>query len=157
MKSIHFSIYLLTGILAAGCSKSSDVSTEARVTDVTPKTEVSTDATSLEIEAVTYERRQAFSEAMRKRLAVIESEIQSLEAVLEESSDSAKSTAQPKIASLKSQAADLKDRIQAIGDATPTTWEGVKADSQKAYDALQQSVNDSRQWLSDLIQPDREN
>ncbi|MBD5779218.1 hypothetical protein IEN85_06910 [Pelagicoccus sp. NFK12] len=108
------------------------------------------------MKAFSFEQKQAFSEAMSKQLVVIESEIQSLEAKMKNASDSVKAAGQPKLAELKERATSLKKQIAAIADATPTTWDGMKADSQKAYDALKHNVDESRQWLSDAIQPKNE-
>jgi hypothetical protein len=40
-----------------------------------------------------------------------------------------------------------------VKNATESTWESVKSGTRKAYEALKEGFQQSRQWVSDKIAP----
>ena len=47
----------------------------------------------------------------------------------------------------------LEKQLVALNGATPSTWEGIKADSLKAFDAVSDGFDQARQWVSQKIAP----
>jgi len=52
---------------------------------------------------------------------------------------------------LRDKAAQLNKQLDDVRDAPESTWDSVKAASQKALDSLKDGFEQSRQWLSDKI------
>lgn len=103
--------------------------------------------------AYTFEKKAEFVAAMNKQLLELENNLAELSTKVEKSSDKVKTEAKPKLAALKEQTTLLRNQIAGVAMATPTTWDGIKADSNKAYRTLRDGIDQSRQWLSEKIAP----
>jgi len=62
-----------------------------------------------------------------------------------------KSQAEPKLRVLHNQMAQLKQELDAVRDATESTWDSVKAKAQKAYADLKDGFHQAQQWVSDKL------
>lgn len=101
----------------------------------------------------TFAQKAEFTAKMQGQLAAINADLDQLQAKIDKSSDAVKADAKPKLQALRDQADQLKKQIDASGNATESTWDSVKSGTQKAYDALKDGFNQSRQWVSDKIAP----
>ena len=54
---------------------------------------------------------------------------------------------------MRDQAAKLNQQLADAQNATESTWDSVKAGTQKAYESVEKGFNDARQWVSDKIAP----
>jgi hypothetical protein len=72
---------------------------------------------------------------------------------VERSNNSAKLNAQKRIDSLREELELTKTKIDDAQNANESGWEDVKRGFRKANDNLKKSFEDTRQWLSDKIEP----
>ena len=150
---INYIISLLAAtVLTVGCTPSnkSETNTVSKQMDTTQE---AAEKAARNLQSYTYEKKSEFVAYMNSQHADLEANIQELSSKIDASSDKVKAEAKPKLAALKEQAAALKKQIAATTDATPTTWSGIKADSNNAYQALKDGVVQSREWLADKIAP----
>ena len=90
---------------------------------------------------------------MRKDLAEIDEELTRLSAKVERVDGAAKAEAQHKLELLREKWTQTKDRLGQAEMATESGWEDLKSRFSESYDGLRGSVEDSRSWLSDKIEP----
>jgi hypothetical protein len=64
-----------------------------------------------------------------------------------------KAEANPKFQALRHEVTQLNHQLDNVRNATESTWDSVKATSQKAFDSLKSGFQQSRQWVSDKITP----
>lgn len=152
MKNQYIIASLILAAFAAGCSPSEKTQTNTVAKQVETTQEAAYDL-SKDLQDYTFEQKSEFVAYMEIQLANLESNIQKLSVKIDASNDKVKAEAKPRIAALREQAASLKKKIANTEQATATTWSGIKADSSKAYDALKDGLNQSRQWLADEIAP----
>ena len=155
MKNKYIITALVATILTAGCSPSKDkveADKEAVVKQIDKAQDAVKDA-AMDLKAYTYERKTEFVAAMKKQVAALETNIKELGSMIEKSNDKVKAEAEPKLVALREQSALLAKQVEAISKSTPTTWDGIKADTNKAYVALKDSLTQARQWVSDQIEP----
>ena len=134
---------------AVGCKPSEENSTSQQLEKV--KTETKADAK--EMKNYAYAQRTEFVTIMQGQLDALNKDIDALSAKIDSSSDAAKAEAKPKLQTLRDQAVLLKKQLDETRNATESTWDSVKANSQKAYDALKDDFQQARQWASDKIAP----
>jgi chromosome segregation ATPase len=99
-----------------------------------------------------YSRKSEFLLEKETQLAAINRDLDALStrmAALSATSPEAKS----KLQSLREQAATLSKQIDEAKTASESTWDNVKTGSVKAYEGLQQSLEQARQWASDKLAP----
>ena len=149
MKNILLITSFLAAIFAAGCKPSTTDATTQQL----DKAETATKDAARRMQDYTFEKRAEFVTAMQAQLADLNRSLDELSARIEKSTDAVKAEAKPKLAALRDQAARLDKQLGTIADATPSTWDGIKADAQKAYDSLKADFAQSRQWVSDKIAP----
>jgi len=100
-----------------------------------------------------YAQKAEFVALMQTRLSELDAQLDAVGTKIEKSSDAMKADLKPKLEALREQSSALKKQLGAIADATPSTWDTIKADSDKAYTALKDGVTQTRQWISDKIAP----
>lgn len=101
----------------------------------------------------TFAQKDEFVKYMQGQLTTLNQDLDKLSAKIESSSDAVKAEAKPKLQALREQAAKLNQQLADDANATETTWESVKAGTQKGYDAMAAGFSDFRQWASDKIAP----
>ena len=69
------------------------------------------------------------------------------------STDAVKADAKPKLQALRDQVTKLNHQLDEARNASESTWDSVKADSQLALNSVKNTFQQSRQWLSDKIAP----
>ncbi len=100
-----------------------------------------------------FAQKAEFVAGMKQQLAALNRSLDELGEKIEKSSSAAKAEAQPKLAALREEAAALHKQLEAVESSSVTTWDGVKADTQKAYGKLKDGFATARQWVSDKIAP----
>jgi peptidoglycan hydrolase CwlO-like protein len=101
----------------------------------------------------TYAQKMLFVNEMKRELQEIQAEMDRLSEKVERSNNSAKLNAQKRIDSLREELELTKTKIDDAQNANESGWEDVKRGFRKANDNLKKSFEDTRQWLSDKIEP----
>jgi peptidoglycan hydrolase CwlO-like protein len=139
--------FLSAAAFVVGCDKEQ---TTAQQID---KVQTETKQAALDMKDYTYAQKAEFVKAMQAQLTTLDQDLDKLAAKIDSASDAVKAEAKPKLQALRDQAAKLNQQLADASNATASTWDSVKAGSQKAYDALAKSFTDARQWVSDKIAP----
>lgn len=156
MKNLKSISLLLIVALTAGCglNKEDPVSLSAKGTQAElAEAKTAAAEASKEMRAFAYEQRAQFSEKMKAQVAALNESVDTLSAKVEKSTAAVKADAAPKLAALRAQIESLKAQIVALDSATPSTWERIKTESIKAYDAVSEGFDNARQWTSEVIAP----
>ncbi|MFO7736542.1 MAG: hypothetical protein R6W70_10090 [bacterium] len=101
----------------------------------------------------TYAKKKQLVTAMKKELSDIQAKTEQLSKKVAESKSSAKQNAQKRIDSLNEKLELTKTKIKEAQNADESGWEDVKRGLKKTNDSLKQSFDETRQWLSDRIEP----
>jgi len=139
--------FLSIAAFAAGCDK------EKTTSDQMNKIQTETKAAAADMKDYTYAQKSEFVKTMQGQLAVLNEDLDKLSAKIESSSDSVKAEAKPKLQVLRDQVGKLNQQLDKAKDATESTWDSVKDGSKKAYESLKDGFQQTRQWVSDKIQP----
>lgn len=139
--------FLAIAALAMGCDKQQ---TTSRQMD---KVQTETKQAAQDMKDCTFAQKDEFVKAMQVQLDALNKDLDQLSAKIDGSSDAVKAEAKPKLQALRDQAAQLNKQLDEARNATASTWDGVKAGCQKAYDATKTGFNQARQWVSDKIAP----
>lgn len=150
---------LLIGGLCAACP-SNDESPSREETDDSVSVVQTREQAQAEIDEMvrlvrdySYEQKEQFLADMDKELATIQARLDRLSHEVETSRQDAKAEATRKLEATRERWAHAKIRLDAAKTADATTWDDVKRDFADAYDKLEDSVEDSRRWLSEEIAP----
>jgi chromosome segregation ATPase len=141
--------FIAIAACAVGCKPSDDNSTSQQLDKV--KTE--TKADTREMKDYAYAQRADFVATMQGQLDALNKDIDALSAKIDGSSDAVKADAKPKLQALRDEAAGLHKQLDEARNATESTWDSVKATSNKAYNGLKDDFQQARQWASDKIAP----
>jgi archaellum component FlaC len=148
MKQITIIITLLCiTACVIGCNKSQSPSEQI------DKLTTDTKKAGQDMKEYSYAQKDEFVAFMQTRMTALEKDLDKLSATIENSSDQVKGEAKPKLNALREQAAGLNLEIGNVKNATESTWDSVKAGSKKAYAALEDGFQQSRQWVSEKIKP----
>jgi cytochrome c556 len=140
-------LLLALGTFAAGCNKKDGTSREL------DKLQAETKQAAQDLEHYSYAQKNEFLARMQSQLANLNFELDQLSAKIEKSSDAAKAEAKPKLQALRHKADELGTHLDEVKKATESTWDSVKAGSNKTYNELKDSFQQARLWLSDKIAP----
>ena len=146
-KTFLFTFLSIAASFATGCNK--EKTTAQQVESV--KTE--TKAAAVDMRDYTFARKDEFVKGMQDELDALNKDLDQLEAKIGKSSDTVKAEAEPKLKALRAQAAQFNEQLAEAKNATESTWDNVKATSQKAVDSLKDGFNQARQWVSEKIAP----
>lgn len=138
---------LSIAMFAVGCDK--QTSTSQQIDKI--QTETKTDAQDMR--DYTYAQKADFVKAMQVQLTSLNQDLDKLSATIDNSSDTIQAEAKPKLEALRGQAAKLNQQLADVQNATESTWDSVKTDSQKAYADMTNDVTEARQWMSKKIAP----
>ena len=138
---------LAAAFLVAGC-KQKDTTTQQLDKAGDKTVEVAQD-----IKDYSFARKTEFVSLMKTELTDLNRDLDQLGALIASSSEAVKTEAQPKFAALRAQSALLGKQLDVAENSTESTWEVVKSDCRKSYQATQQGFQQSRQWLADKIAP----
>jgi hypothetical protein len=145
-KTLVITFLSATAILV-GCDKQQSTSQQI------DKVQAETKQAAQDMKDYTFAQKAEFVQAMQVKLTALNRDLDKLSAQIDNSSDAVKAEARPKLQALRDQAAQLNQQLADAKNATESTWDSVKAGSQKAYDSLAKSFTEARQWVSDKIAP----
>jgi len=134
-------------VVVVGCDK------EKTIAQQMDQVQAETKQAAQDMKDYTYAQKAEFVKVMQAQLVTLDQDLDKLAAKIENSSDAIKAEAKPKLQALRDQAAKLNEQLADASNATESTWDSVKAGSQKAWDTLAKSFNDARQWASEKIAP----
>lgn len=134
-------------LLGAGCDRSQETSRRLE------ETQDSGAAFLRDLGRYGYAQKEDFVAAMRREVDRLDREMEALAAKTEQASEAVKAEARPKIAALRQQSAQLKEKIDAAVRANEPEWENFKQDLRDGYQASSRSLDETRRWLSDKIAP----
>lgn len=109
--------------------------------------------TTYEAKDYSYAQRAEFATAMQAERAEILRELDALETRIARSSDAVKADAKPRLEALRDQAAKFGTQLDAVKDATESSWDSVKAGSKEAYAQMKKSFTEARKWVSEKVAP----
>ena len=138
---------LSVAAFATGCNK------EQTTSEQISKVQTETANAGQDMKDFTFAQKTEFVTKMQGQLDTLNKDLDQLSAKIESSSDTVKTEAKPKLQALRDQSSQLTKQLDTVRNATESTWDSVKATSQKAFDSLKDGFQQSRQWLSDKIQP----
>jgi septal ring factor EnvC (AmiA/AmiB activator) len=141
--------FLSAAALLAGCDKAGTPSQQLDKVQA----ETKEPAQDLQEKDYTFAQKSEFTEKMESQLAEINNDLEQLEAKIKKSSDTVKTEAKPRLQALREKSTELNKQIGGVKNATESTWDTVKNGTRKAYAALKEGFQQSRQWVSDKIAP----
>lgn len=148
---------LLTGSIFTGCDwlneKSASQKRQEELIAKLDQDKKDNDEAVKETMDYTYKQRVDFINAMKKELAEIQKDLDELTAKAEKTGKEAKADAKDKIEALRQEMELTKKHIEETEKADERTWEDVKKAFRKANADLKESFKNTRQWLSDKIEP----
>jgi predicted nucleic acid-binding Zn-ribbon protein len=139
--------FLSAATFAVGCDKEK---TTAQQID---SAKAETKQAASDMKDYTFAQKDEFVKAMQAQLTKLNQDLDTLSAKIDSSSDAIKAEAKPKLQALRDQAAKLNAQLADAQNATESTWDSVKAGTKTAYESMEKSFNDARQWVSDKIAP----
>ncbi len=101
----------------------------------------------------TYAQKAEFVAATQKELSEIQTELDRLADRVDRSKGEAKADAKLRLDAVRENWARAKTQLAQAESASEATWNDVKRSLQKSRDELKESFENSRQWLSDKIEP----
>ncbi len=144
-KQLLAAALLAIAALAVGCDK------EKSTTQQMDKAKTETREAAADMKDYTFAQKAEFTEKMQGQISDLNKDLDQLSVKIEKSSDAVKAENRPKLQALRDQSADMTKQLDAVRNATESTWDGIKATSQKAWDGLKDGVNASRNWVADKI------
>src|SRR5215204_1342066 len=143
MKHKKLVVMLLAVTFAAGCDKPDTTSQQL------DKVQAETKQAAQDLQHYSYDQKSEFVIRMQSQLAEINRALDQVSVKIEKSSDAAKVEAKPKLQALRQKAGELGTQLEEVKKATESTWDSVKAGSNKTYNELKDSFQQARQWVSD--------
>jgi hypothetical protein len=100
-----------------------------------------------------YAEKAEFVDKTKKDLVSIQEELDRLGAKVDKASDAAKADAKVRLATVRENWTQAKKQLDRAETATASDWDDVKNGFKQSYSNLNDSVEKTRQWLSDKIAP----
>ena len=156
MKNILFITSFIAITLAFGCKPSAG-KTEGQTTEPTAqqleKVQNATKDPAMQAKDYNFGQKTEFVMAMHAQLNELNQGLVELSAKIDSSSEAVQAEAKPKLAVLREKATQLSKQVDEISEATLSTWNVMKADTEKTYASLKDGIAQSRQAVSDKIAP----
>lgn len=148
--------FLLTAAFAVDCTpgKSADGPTPPQTAAAKlDKAKTETKEAARAVQDYAYAQKAELIDKMNKELAGIQEELDRLSAKVDNSSDMAKADAKTKVDAVRAKVVRVKKQLDQAENATESNWNEVKGGFKESYGELKSSVDKTRQWLSDKIEP----
>ncbi|MFH0976854.1 MAG: hypothetical protein V1874_13805 [Spirochaetota bacterium] len=100
-----------------------------------------------------YAQKDEFVKTMQTELNKVNMELKELEAKAKNVKKDSISESKKKIQALRDKVAQLNKQINKAKNATESTWDQVKADFNKAFVEIKDSIGEMRTWMSEKIAP----
>jgi DNA-binding protein YbaB len=133
------------GALAVGSVPTGRTSASVPTRDRTETTQA--------VQDYAYTQKAALVRNLKKDLAKIQKELDQLSVKVENSSGAVKVDAKAKLKVVRKQWVRAKQRLDQTAGATESTWDEAKDRFRQSYEELKDSLEKTRQWLSDKIGP----
>ncbi|MBN1608573.1 MAG: hypothetical protein JW940_18230 [Polyangiaceae bacterium] len=142
--------------LVVGCQSSTDRPAEAAKTregTASQRNNSNEESTRPEqaAEDFTYAQREEFVEDMQGALAHIQNEVDRLSGDVATAHGVAKAEAEAKVRSLREKAIRVKQQLEEAKSTSEATWDDVKGSIQESFGELEDSFQQTRQWVSDQL------
>ena len=137
--------FLSTVLFATGSARGQTAS-QGQDTD---KSETKT--TVQDVKDYTFAEKAKFTEQMKRDLAVVNRDMDQLDAKIATDDADARAKAKSELQALRVKAHQLGKQIDAAEDATESNWDKVKADSKHAFSELKDGVKRAHRWVSDKL------
>ena len=135
---------LMAAGLATGCSKEPAVASRSG-----PAAPAASGSPSTE--DYVYARKAEYVARMKADLQLMEAELNRMAAKVDGLQDADKR--QARVDALRGRWAKAKHELELAEDATSETWDGVKTGFRQSYGELKDSVDETREWMSEKIAP----
>ena len=149
-------VALITATLGCSTKKDEGPASEpehARTAEQREKAKVEAQEAKQALQDYAYAQKAEFIAQMKKDLAETEQELDRLSAKVDESTGAAKADAKLKLDAVREQCVQAKRKIDEAEAATETTWDEVKVSARRSYGEMKESFDETRQWVSDKIEP----
>jgi len=146
-KAIVLTLVSISAMFAASCKQ------KETATQQLDKARDKTAEVAQDLKDYSFTRKTEFVSLMKTELADLNRDLDQLGARIASSSVAVKAEAQPKLDALRAQGTLLGKQLDVAENSTESTWDIVKNDSLKSYEATRQGFQQSRQWLADKIAP----
>ena len=100
-----------------------------------------------------YAERSEFVDTMKTRLVELQAELDRLSAEIDRAGDAVKADAKIKLDAVREKWARAQEQLAQAERATELNWNAVKDGFKQSYSDLGDAFNDTRQWLSDKVEP----
>ncbi len=156
---LAFPLFIFSaGVLAVGCKSTADRPTNGTQQDSAAalqlgKAKAATAEAAQAMEDYAYARRSEFVAKMNKDLGELQDDLNLLAAKVDDSGGAAKAEAKAKLEVVREKWTKTKQQLDQAQNATESTWNDVKSGFNESYVALKDSVETTRQWLSEKIAP----
>jgi predicted nucleic acid-binding Zn-ribbon protein len=150
--------FLFAAVLTVACKSTTenptpDVRPEGNASVQLAKAKADTKAAAQAMADYSYAKKAELVATMNRDLAVLQQDVDNLSARIESSSDAAKASARTKLEAVRDKLAQTKTLLAQAESATESTWNGAAGGLRQAYLGLNQSVEETRRWLSEKIAP----
>lgn len=105
------------------------------------------------MQAYAYAQKADFIKQTKEDLTQIQKEMDLLGAKVAKADDAVKADANSKLDAVREKWAQAKMQLDRAEDATEATWDDVTDGVKKSYGEMQDAYEQTRQWLSDKIEP----
>jgi hypothetical protein len=136
---------LSVAALTVGCDKEQTASQQM------DKAKTETKEAAEDMKDYTFAQKAEFTEKMQGQITALNKDLDQLSVKIEKSTDAVKTENRPKLQALRDQSAGMTKQLDAVRDASESTWDNVKSTFRKGWDGLKDGVNSSRNWLADKI------
>jgi hypothetical protein len=138
--------FLLAAALAAGCTNDANAA-------MLPKVKAETTEAVQAAQVFAYVRKVEFVANMKRELAAIRVESDRLAARVDKSNAAEKADAKVKLDAMREQWVRTSEQLEMAQNANESTWDALRDGFEKSYRDLKESLDGTRQWLSDKIEP----
>lgn len=144
--------------LLSGCTSSAEKSEDApnrveTVSNARDHVKTQMKKTAQAMENYTYAQKAEFVTATKKELSDIKTEMDRLSDKVAGSDDETRTSAEIKLTAMQKAWAQTNEQLNQAESVTEDAWNDVKQNVRKSRDGLKESFEQTRQWLSDKIEP----
>jgi hypothetical protein len=156
--TILVATFLLTGAVVVGCTsrdkKSAVAPNQGKIAAAhLDKAKAETKQAAQAMRDYAYAEKAEFVDNRKKDLVSMQEELDRLAAKVEKASGAAKDDAKVKLGTVRDNWIQAKKQLDRAETATASDWDDVKNGFKQSYSNLKDSVEKTRQWLSDKIAP----